>query len=181
MKSNILLIVMLLGFKVFSQTGEIKGKLLLQDTENIESVLSNTYIILKTKTGTDSVRLNKDLNFKFQNVGADTVRIYIRPRNYPFDSGYKFYFNGKSTKKIKLTYTSACPFGKRENNICPVCKNKDKVISIRYGLIAEIRDKKRNLVDGKGNKLKEEKYKSGGCIVSDCQPNWYCERDKKEF
>jgi hypothetical protein len=27
----------------------------------------------------------------------------------------------------------------------------------------------------------KEEYKSGGCMVSGCDPHWYCKRDKKKF
>jgi hypothetical protein len=166
---------------MFPQTGEIRGKLLLQDIENIESVRNNTWVILKTSTSADSVKVDSDLNFVFKNIQADTIRIYTSPRTYPVNRYYKIYFDGKESKKLELEYSSTCPFGKKENNICPVCKKRDKVIPIRYGLIGEIRNKKGELVDGKGNKIIEEKYKPGGCVVTDCQPNWYCERNKKDF
>jgi hypothetical protein len=181
MKNKLLLLLILTCFRMFAQTGEIHGKLVLQDVENIESVRNNTWVILKTQIRTDSVKVDKDLNFVFKDVKADTVRIYIKPRTYPIDRSYRIYFNGKESKKLELEYSSTCPFGKKENNSCPVCKKKDKVIPIRYGLMAEIRNKKGELVDGKGNKIVEKKYKSGGCVISDCQPNWFCERDEKDF
>lgn len=169
MKNKLLLLLLFACFRVFAQTGEIRGKLLLQDIENIESVLNNTWVILKTVTRLDSVKVNDDLSFVFKDVKADTIRIYIKPRTYPVDRSYKFYFDGRALKEFEFEYSSTCPFRKKADNACPVCNKKDKVIPISYGLIDNT------------DKKTERKYKPGGCVVSDCQPNWFCERDAKDF
>jgi hypothetical protein len=84
-----------------------------------------------------------------------------------------------------------CPYQQKNNKICPFCKKDDTVIPIVYGLIAEIKPKNEdeNTINTNGlrmtsqdsGKSKKKKYKSGGCVIRDCQPYWFCERDEKEF
>lgn len=149
--------------------GKIIGKLILKDLENKESVIKNTYVILKSKTQIDSVKIDENLNFTFENLKSDTLRIFLSPRSYPVNKFFKFYLKDGEVKNLELPYSSTCPYGK--SNVCPICKKKDKVIPIVYGLIPQVN----------GKKPKTKKYKSGGCVVSDCQPNWFCQRDKTEF
>lgn len=150
--------------------GKINGKLLLTDIENKELVIKNTYIILKSKTKTDSVKVDENLSFTFDNLKADSLKIYTKPRSYPVNIFYKLYLKDGETKNVEIPYSSVCPYEKNKTKICPICKKKDKVIPIIYGLQSEPKRKK-----------DKKKFKSGGCVVSDCQPNWFCERDKSEF
>jgi hypothetical protein len=70
---------------------------------------------------------------------------------------------------IELPYFPTCKYDKTKNNRrCPTCKKKNKVIPIYYGLIGQIGKKKSN-------------FKSGGCVVTGRDPNWFCERDGTEF
>jgi hypothetical protein len=54
-----------------------------------------------------------------------------------------------------------------------------------YGFLVKVkyRDKDVQEINKKGKKIDPEKNKSfaGGCVTSDCQPYWYCERDKTKF
>lgn len=54
---------------------------------------------------------------------------------------------------------------------CPLCHRKDQVIPIIYGLVKLKHGGKK---DGLG-----EKFLLGGCEVSDCDPHWFCKRDKQ--
>ena len=55
----------------------------------------------------------------------------------------------------------------------PVCpeNHTDNVIPIVYGLIAQ----------SSGSDLKNEKIHLGGCLVTDCDPKFYCTIHKVEF
>ncbi|MGH2667121.1 hypothetical protein [Flavobacterium sp.] len=170
MNSKKYITIAFLLLNLFSFYGQdkakINGKLILKDLDNKESVVKNTYIILKSKTQIDSVKVDENLSFTFENLKSDTLRIFISPKSYPVNKFYKFYLKEGEIKKLELPYSPTCPYGK--SNVCPICKKKDKVIPIVYGLMTEVKEKK-------------SKYKSGGCVVSDCQPSWYCERNKTEF
>lgn len=172
MKIKALIILFIFISFEYPNTADLKGRLLIGDPENYESILTNTKIILETSTRNDTVSLDKNMNFIFKDVQADTCRIYFSKRTYPSNTYYKLYFNPKDTKTLELNYRSTCPY-KKEKSVCPICKKEDKVIPIVYGMIAEITKK--------GEEKKKEKYRSGGCVVSDCDPHWFCERDDTNF
>ena len=177
-----------MSISCFSQTVKLTGKLILKDTENYSKVFENTFIILKTSIKADSVKLDSDLRFSFENVKVEKVNIFISPRSYPTNTYYVLNLKQNETNHIEIPYSSVCPFGKNKSNLCTVCGKNDKVLPIVYGLIARVsyRDKNGNPTDKNGKIISKEesekvKYKSGGCVVSDCQPNWFCERDQTEF
>jgi hypothetical protein len=84
-----------------------------------------------------------------------------------------------------------CPYQSKQNKVCPICKKSDAAIPIVYGLIANVKykDKDGNSITANGlritsedlKKKQKEKYISGGCVIKECQPYWFCERDEKEF
>ncbi len=157
----------------FAQSGKIIGWLNLQDFENKKTVTENTFVILTSKTITDSVKIDNDLSFKFEHLPSDTFHLSISPRSYPYNSTYILYLKTGETENINLEYSSTCPYDKSKDGMCPICKKKDEVIPIRYGLLSFKIDKNK--------KTDKRKYKPGGCIIMDCQPNWFCERDQKSF
>ncbi|CAM4114173.1 MULTISPECIES: hypothetical protein [Flavobacterium] len=178
------LITILNSFFGFCQTGEIHGKLILEDLENYQVVLKNTMIILKSKTRNDTIKVDKNLEFKFKNLSTDTLNVFILPRNYPTNTYYRVNLKEGEIQKLELKYSSVCPYSKTQNTICPICKKDDKVISITYGFVASVkfRDKDGEITDKNGKPILEErKVKYGGCVVTDCHPNWFCTRDEMEF
>ena len=169
-----LLLIFLMSFSYGqSQTGKITGQLNLLDSENKDFVLHNTYIILTSKNIRDSVKLDDDFSFRFNNLPADTFYISFSQRSYPYDTRYLVYISDAENEKVNIDYSSTCPYDKTKDGICPVCKKKDEVIPIRYGLLTTKIEKDK--------KQGKRKYYPGGCIIFDCQASWYCERDKKEF
>ena len=176
MKPKIIILLLLNVFIGFSQVGKVSGKLILEDLENRKSVIEKTYVILKIGVEKDSVKVDENLSFSFENLKTGDYQIWISPRNFTFDTFYKFHLEETKPENFELKYASTCQFGK--SKVCPICKRKNKVIPICYGLGAEI-----GKLDKKGNWIpsKKKKCQAGGCIVTDCQPKWYCERDKKSF
>ena len=175
MNNKISILLILLGNCMlgFAQTGKIDGRMNLRDLENKNIVIETTFVILKSKTISDSAKLDKDLSFKFENLPSDTFLVSFSRRSYPYSGEYIFYLKDGETRKLDVPYSSTCPFDKIKDGICPVCKKTDEVIPIRYGLITT--------KIGKDKKPSKRKYKSGGCMISDCQASWFCERDQKEF
>lgn len=172
----------------FSQNGKLTGKLILKDVENYKSVSENTFVILKAGKRIDSVKVNHDLSFVFNNLGTDTLRIFISPRTYLTNIIYNLCLKENEIKHIEIPYASVCPYSEGKGNICPVCKKNDKVIPIVYGFTMKIkyRDKNGNLTDKNGkiiSKEEDEKVtsKQGGCVITDCQPNWFCQLDNIDF
>ncbi len=169
------ILFLLIGCSVYgySQTGKITGKLNLQDIENKNAVITNTFAILKSKTICDSVKIDENLSFKFESLPSDTFTISFSQPSYPYSGRYIVNLNDGEIENLNVPYSSTCPYEKTKDGICPVCKKKDEVIPIRYGLLA--------VKIEKNKKPSKRKYKPGGCIVMDCQPSWFCERDQKDF
>ena len=70
--------------------------------------------------------------------------------------------------KVQLVLPQPCIYDKNINDkTCPICGKKNKVIPIVYGLPI--------------GKMNEEKYYYAGCIITFCQPHWYCKKDKYKF
>jgi hypothetical protein len=175
MNTKIKILLFLIGYSLngYSQTGKITGKLNLQDLENKDWVIKNTFVILKSKTITDSIKMDKDLSFKFESLPSDTFYISFSRRSYPYDIRYVIHLENSEIKKINIDYSSTCPYDKSKDGICPICKQKDEVIPISYGLLF--------VKVEKDKKPSKRKYYPGGCVVSDCQASWFCERDQIKF
>lgn len=95
--------------------------------------------------------------------------------NKYFSSLIPFEIYKDSTTLLRIIFPDDCDFNKNAlNNICPKCKQSDKVLPIEYGLSVPLFDKN-------GNSLKTTPTYPGGCMVSNCDPTWFCKRDKIEF
>jgi hypothetical protein len=157
----------------FAQTSKIEGKLVLSNDQYSREVKDNTYVILKSKSINDSVKVGKHLEFVIENLRADTIRLHVSPRTYPTEQTFTVRIKDGETAILNLPYSPVCPY-KIEKTACPKCLKVDNVIPISYGFLVQIIDKK--------NKNKQTpKSHSGGCVVRECQPNWYCEKDSLEF
>lgn len=71
-----------------------------------------------------------------------------------------------STTGLNLVFPPPCKYNNTDG-ICPICHKKNKVVPIVYGLLVV--------------KPGPKGYMSGGCIVTDCDPDWYGRRDKHKF
>ena len=176
MKFNLLYtILFLITFSQgFCQSGEIGGKLMIANEEERSSLPSKIYAILKHENIKDSIQVDGNFNFKFENLRSGKYYVSFSVRNYPINRSY--IFNLKEGEKINqdIELKPICAFqNSKEKTNCPVCKKIDKVIPISYGLSVSIVPKGK-----KENTNRKNKVHEGGCVVSDCQPNWYCERDE---
>ena len=157
-----------------AQNGVINGKIIAEIPEEAELIAENTKVILEINGIEKSTVLDKNLNFSFRNLESDSIRIRTEPHSYLRNRIIIGFLKPNDSIELKIPYSLSCKYDKsKENKTCPVCKKEDKVIPISYGLIAEIRKK--------GEEKKEKEYKSGGCVTTGCDPNWYCKRDKIEF
>lgn len=180
MNLKITFIFFILPLLTFSQ-GKIIGNLNLLDSENKKEVAEQLFVILKSrkdKTILDSVKVDKELGFVFEDIKEDSVQVFFSLRNYPTDRSYIITLAEGETKNVAFDFRSTCPYSERKTK-CPTCHKKDAVIPISYGLTFQIKMVGK---DGKEKKSKKKnRAKEGGCVVSDCQPYWYCERDELEF
>jgi len=75
------------------------------------------------------------------------------------------------TTDLEISFPSECKYDSSfVSKKCPKCKKDDKSIPILYGYMDEASIKK-DLTT----------YKVGGCIVTDCQPRYYCKRDNLDY
>lgn len=187
MKRKIFFYFLFISFSCFSQTGKLTGKLILKDVENYKKVSENTFVILKDGKRIDSIKVDDKLSFSFENLSTDKLQVFTSLTSYP-NMIYSIYLKEHEIKSIEIPYTSTCPYSKDRKNVCPTCNKNDKVLPIFYGLlsITKYKDKNGNPTDINGKIISKEedervRFISGGCVVSDCQPNWFCQRDQLNF
>jgi hypothetical protein len=120
---------------------------LVQANQTIQSDLEGYFVFRGYPTGKYLIELStvgvgpREFNIVIQQ-SADTVHI----------------FHFQDTCRYDVRGTS---------RICPMCRKKNRVVPILYGLpIGE---------------LDEANYYYAGCEVSDCDPKWFCKRDSTKF
>jgi CarboxypepD_reg-like domain len=150
-----------------AQTGNIHGHIEIKidnfGLPGVQIELLNT----KIKTSSDTIG-----NFTLPNIpeGNYTMRVsFLGEGHIDFtDVTVKC----DSTLQFNIPFPWPCIYEKSRNNkTCPVCGKQDQVIPIIYGY-----PNKKML-----RKAAKNKILIGGCLVFDCQPNWYCKRDFKKF
>jgi hypothetical protein len=116
---------------------------------------------------------NENGKFQFQNVSVGEYYIKIHSIEYTDTIFSKINFSGDTI--LTFDVHKFCRYDSSINNkTCPICHKKDKVIPIIYGLLISTNGE---------DPMKDEgiKFKAGGCEKTNCDPNWYCKRDKLEF
>lgn len=166
----LLLLGLTLSQTCFSQTGTIKGH--LRNINNREDFVSAQVYLVDTKIRTQS---DLDGNFKLHSIPVGIYDLKIITTVFTsFSRRDSVLIPVKVSQdtviNLSIDFPPPCSYNK-ENIICPICHKKDKVIPIIYGLPIKKTMKK----------AKKGKLRLGGCMVSDCDPYWYCKRDEKEF
>lgn len=117
-----------------------------------------------------TVETDLDGNFKFEDVAKGRYTIKTFETTYG-DSTFSIVVDQDLTLKIVILNKN-CIYNKSlKDKTCPICHKKDKTIPIVYGLVIDSGNKKR----------KKKNYLNGGCKITNCDPNWFCERDKIKF
>ncbi|MEJ8606727.1 hypothetical protein JSO61_009675 [Riemerella anatipestifer] len=109
-----------------------------------------------------------DGKYEFQNIKNGNYILSIIYNNNYSNNQFKVNVNGITTQNFYLT--KYCRFSENKDGICPICKSKQNVIPIFYGLTTR-----------KFMKKNKSKYHFRGCEISSCDPKWYCKNDKLEF
>ena len=175
MKKTFSIIFTFIGISFcIAQNGVINGKIIAEIPQEAELIAENTKVILEINGIEKTTIVDKNLNFSFYNLESDSIRIKTEPQSYLRNRIIIGFIKPNDTVNVKISYSLSCKYDKsKENKTCPVCKKEDQVIPISYGFIAEI--------SKKGEDIKEKEYKSGGCVITGCDPNWFCKRDEIEF
>ncbi len=176
-KLKIAFLLALISFCSTAQTGRISGRLIV-DKKNVKTIEEHTIILLQSKKNNKFVLLQPDLTFNIDSLQPDTLSIKITTGFYFRDTTVNNIIVGNDTRiNLEINYPPGCEFNNsRENKTCPVCGKSDETIPIYYGLlINRIKGKKKN------EKKAGVDYYVGGCVISGCDPHWYCKRDKRKF
>jgi hypothetical protein len=167
MKKLLTIIFLTLAINTFCQTGKIVGNV----RNGIESTPSKFMSIglyqndmLIEGTISDSTG-----HFEFNNIASGIFKLGISFVGYqPYNIPEIVVFNDSI---INLEIKYPCPNGnKKSKKICPY-GHRNNIIPIEYGLPSMKRMKR----------AEKGKCDLGGCIVTECDPKWYCKEHKIRF
>ncbi|OYX84390.1 MAG: hypothetical protein B7Y83_08385 [Flavobacteriales bacterium 32-34-25] len=151
-------------FSAYSQKDNFRGHVSdRHDGANFPGVIvelsQNEKVVYKSQTDIDG-------DFSIKNVKFGIYEFKLKYIDYETYVNQEFHFN-KNNKIFEFVYPSPC---KESVKVCPK-NHSDKLIPIVYGLPRE------NLV----KKAKKSKVYLGGCILTDCDPKWYCKKHSIKF
>lgn len=150
-------------FVCHSQTGTIRGNVYDKIVQSGLFGASVTVPALKRGAVTDL-----EGNFKFDSIPTGTYSVTARYSAYGDTTIFNIVVAADSITIVNFILPPPCSYDlNRNHKTCPICKKKNKVVPIVYGLPIGPRDNKR--------------YYYAGCGITNCDPHWYCKRDKHKF
>ena len=167
MKTIITILFICISFFSFCQTGKIKIDITITDTVKpyfLEIFVNKERKIIIVASGN---YLIKDLpeayyRLEFHSFESRSRRLYIDSVKVLNDS----------ITNLKVIYPGPCRFvySKDFKPVCPY-NHTDKIVKILYGFPSKkmMKEAKKGLIH------------LGGCIISDCDPQYYCTIHKKEI
>jgi hypothetical protein len=170
-------------FAGYSQPGKLQ--LQINILPELKELFNNQEIRIElVDSSFKNIKFSRLDSVIIDSLTGDSAFIYISTfiKNKHYEKEFSLFVSGiKITKNktacARITFPKDCEFNRHSlSKICPKCNKEDKVIPILYGLRIPVFDENGNLVE-----KDPEKYHPGGCIVTDCDPTWYCERNKLSF
>ena len=162
----------LVTFKPAPQFGRIEGKL-----DFVDDIASRQGIVVLLNIGdsvVDRTYVNEHGYFQFESIPIGVYSISIKQIGYRTISVDEVHVIEDSIIKmtIQFPHPLPCPYN-YSNDFQPRCVrgHTDNVIPMVYGLPSKRMMKK----------AKKGKIHLSGCIVSDCDPKFYCVIHKIEF
>jgi len=165
-------IFFLLSLNLYSQIGQIGGHIINRDT-----LLAYSYWTIALKKGDSIIKETATTaNFNFADIPKGIYSLSIKQigqRDFIIDS---LQILKDTAITLDLSYPPPCrvtylTYVKNEKPKCTKGGHTDSIIPIVYGLPTQKTMKKAN----KGL------VHLGGCIISDCDPHYYCTIHKIEF
>ena len=155
--------IFLISLNAFCQTGVIQGQV-YDRRENQVLAFANVWLV-DTKKGT-TTDLNG--NFKIDSLPTGKYDLKVSFIGYGDTTIKAIKVLHDSTLNIKIVFPSPCPYDSlMKDKTCPICRKSNKVIPIVYGLPI--------------GKLDKKNFYYAGCVITSCDPTWYCKRCKKKF
>ena len=148
----------------FSQTGGLKGHVI----DNDQVPLAGARItLLVGDSAVASTVTDQHGDYEFKMTTAAVYNLNIEPLGYRNKVITGVVITASEIRSFDLTFPGPCIKSER---ICPK-GHTDGLIPIAYGLPG------RSLM----KKARKGKVKLGGCIVTGCDPEWYCKKHQIEF
>lgn len=157
--------ILAFSLNCFSQNGEIKGQIMA--LFNSDVLPGATLKILGTEYSTQA---DYEGNYALENIKAGKYDIVVELINFAKDTLQRVEIKSGISTELDIELPLDCHL-KNINGICPNGNHGNNVIAIIYGLPS-----KRYL-----KKAKKGKIKLGNCVVTGCEPHWYCKTHKIEF
>jgi len=163
MKNNLLLILIVAGiFSGVSQNAVIEGKIIPKNPSDFDRA-QELLLFIQTSDSVQHKKVQSDLTFQFDHLKSDSINLFLSSNNSE-KSDYKLFLSTSDTIRLEIPYSYYCKYDKSINNkTCPTCKKQTRVIPTSHGFFYS------------------RKFYSLGCIGLECEPNWYCKRDKILF
>jgi len=162
------LIILFLGFMILCRCqnyGTVEG--IVYDSIEKQGIAFVNVYIPKIRTGTITDTTGR---FKIENLklGEYEIKASLIGYGRPGVKEIKIYQDSTTFIEINLAQCKYDYFGQPS---CPICNKTDEAIPIVYG------ESTKNIL----RKAKKGKILIGGCPISNCDPHWYCKRDKINF
>ena len=155
----------MISFGYCQYYGSVEG-FVYDSIENMGIGFVNVYIP-KIKTGTVTDRNGM---FKIENLKSGECELEFSLIGYGRHKERTVEIYQDSTVFIQINLAQ-CEYDYVGQPSCPICNKTDEAIPIVYGEPTESTLKK----------AKKGKIWLGGCTITNCDPHWYCKRDKTNF
>jgi CarboxypepD_reg-like domain len=161
-KLIVLLFFFFTGATAFSQLHNLSGKVF--DSRSAQSlpgaIVTMNYKKMQQFTDTHG-------NFLFDSLPAGNYRVKVFYAGFPVKE-LEVTLSSNIHNNLLIEMNPPCKYDSaRKTGICPFCHQKDKAVPVKYGLPI--------------GKMDTVHYYYAGCEVTDCDPSWYCKRDKQLF
>jgi len=170
MKTGILFILTFFSIAAFGQAGKLKLSLTITSDTTYPYFLD--IWLLKKDSLINRFTVVKNGDYLFRNIGEGVYSLKLADhiaRELKIDS---VNILNDSTTTLNIVYPGACKFIYPINYkpLCPY-SHSDSIVNIMYGFPS-----KRMMTESKKGRI----Y-LGGCIVTGCDPKYYCIKHKLQF
>ena len=163
---NIIIAVLIFGFsQSLAQKGILDGTVIYKlDSSNLAGV--QIVLIGTKKAGVTDI----EGYFEIKNIEEGTYDLTLQIIGLGQDTTRNVVIKNNSRTTLYLGLPAGNCSGNQPKN-CPIDGREDDVIAIAYGLPGS------KLV----RKAKKGKIKLAGCILTGCDPQWFCKRHQHEY